>query len=343
MSKYTTEVRFICESNAGLTESEGFNNVDSIIEEACPAVFNFEFPIFDEEYRLPLEKKILRHYYTREICEETVGLWKLRLADRLNMIMPYYNELYKTTLWEYNPLWDVDYKRDHAGTSSGVSEENVTSSQEYTDNANNSRTGAASEEAERNNNYSGTRSEARENESNNNRQRANASSRDMKRADWDLYNDTPQGGIEGVQGFQSVYTEGTNPGAVETSSNLMLYLTSARKETHHEESADNGNENETIKNSGKENNIETSHSDNNEKGKNNRTYNERDNRVSNRSGSDNRVGKNNVTNTDHYIERVFGKMNTRTYASLIKEFRNNIINIDEMIIEELKDLFFGLW
>ena len=93
MSKYTTEVRFLCESEAGLINSEGFNSIATVLTEAAPKIFNFDFPIFDETYRTPLEVKILRHYYTREICEETVGLWKLRLQDKLNMIMPYYKRM----------------------------------------------------------------------------------------------------------------------------------------------------------------------------------------------------------------------------------------------------------
>ena len=79
MSKYTTEVRYICEVNADLDESKGFNNVDEIITEAAPKIFDFEFPIYDEAYRLPFEKMILRHFYMREIGLETVGLWKLKL------------------------------------------------------------------------------------------------------------------------------------------------------------------------------------------------------------------------------------------------------------------------
>ncbi len=113
MSKYTTELRFICESESGLTESKGFNSIQDILEEAAPKIFNFDFPIFDENYRLPLEIKILRHYYTREICEETVGLWKLRLQNKLNLIMPYYNQLYQSELYEFNPLYDTDLTTDY--------------------------------------------------------------------------------------------------------------------------------------------------------------------------------------------------------------------------------------
>lgn len=119
MSKYTTEVRFLCESAAGKTESKGFSSIAEILSVAAPRVFNFTFPIFDESYRLPLEIKILRHYYTREICEETVGLWKLRLQDKLNIIMPYYNKLYESELIKFNPLYDTDLTREHSVISQG--------------------------------------------------------------------------------------------------------------------------------------------------------------------------------------------------------------------------------
>lgn len=112
MSKYTTEVRYICESLYDGT-SHGFGDVETIIKRTAPRIFDFTYPIFDENYRLTLECKILRHYYTREISEETVGLWKLRLADKLNIIMPYYNKLYESELIQFNPLIDVDIKTAH--------------------------------------------------------------------------------------------------------------------------------------------------------------------------------------------------------------------------------------
>ena len=108
MSKYTTELRYICESLAGYDESQGFDEVDEILRKSAPLVFSFNYPIFDQAYRLPLEMKILRHFYTREISEETYGLWKLRLQAKMNEIMPYYNQLYRTETLEFNPLYDVD-------------------------------------------------------------------------------------------------------------------------------------------------------------------------------------------------------------------------------------------
>lgn len=124
MSKYTTEVRYICESYAGLKQSVGFDSVETVIAAAVPKVFNFSFPIFDEAYRSVLCAKILREFYTREISEETVGLWKLRLSQKLNNIMPYYNQLYRSELIEFNPLYDVDVTRTHSGNRNEESNTN---------------------------------------------------------------------------------------------------------------------------------------------------------------------------------------------------------------------------
>lgn len=123
MSKYTTEVRFICENSAGLCESEGTDNIDSILDKCWNKVFNFDFPIFDEKYRQVLCRKILKHYYTREIAHETVGRWKLALNAKLNEIMPYYNQLYKSELLEFNPFYDVNLtrSREGSGTSNRIS------------------------------------------------------------------------------------------------------------------------------------------------------------------------------------------------------------------------------
>lgn len=115
MSKYTTEVRFICETYAGMNESSGGNSVNDIISRARSKVFDFDFPIFDENYRSVLETKILKHFYTREIGYETVGLWKIKLDTKLNEIMPYYNKMYLSELFDVHPLYATNITREHKG------------------------------------------------------------------------------------------------------------------------------------------------------------------------------------------------------------------------------------
>lgn len=121
MSKYTTEVRFICESKSGLEISGGSNDVDNIIANSWNKIFTSKAPFFDEEYRSVLCQKILKHYYLREICCETVGIWTLWMNTRLEEIMPYYNKLYESAKIEFNPMQDVDltrkHKRDYEGNT----------------------------------------------------------------------------------------------------------------------------------------------------------------------------------------------------------------------------------
>lgn len=132
MSKYTTQVRFICEHMAGLGESTGFNDVSEVIDAAIPKIFDFDWPIYDETHRQELERKFLMHYYTREIGFETYGLWKLKLNTKLNEIMPYFNELYASVQYLKNPLDDVDYKRIIDGTENMRRDEDTESTQNIT-------------------------------------------------------------------------------------------------------------------------------------------------------------------------------------------------------------------
>lgn len=54
-----------------------------------------DYPIFDENYRDTLNNNILNHYYENEIGFETASLFRFYLNQKLNEIMPYYNELYR--------------------------------------------------------------------------------------------------------------------------------------------------------------------------------------------------------------------------------------------------------
>lgn len=149
MSKYTTEVRFICESKAGLSESAGCDNVDDVVSKSWNKIFTNKAVFFDEEYRSVLCQKILKHYYLREIGSETVGIWKLWMNTRLEEIMPFYNQLYKSALIEFNPLYDVDLKRTHnrkidsskqdTGTSQSVSSGEINVSETSSGSSNNTK------------------------------------------------------------------------------------------------------------------------------------------------------------------------------------------------------------
>lgn len=111
LSKYTTEVRFICETESGRSESVGFNNINQVLDLSWNKIFTTKCTFFNEEYRKHLCIKILKHYYTREISAETVGLWKLWMNRKLEEIMPYYNQLYESELIDFEPLDDTNMTR----------------------------------------------------------------------------------------------------------------------------------------------------------------------------------------------------------------------------------------
>lgn len=67
-----------------------------------------QYPIFNEEYRPILNGKIVDEYYNRELGMETLDDFKLALRRKMQQIMPYYNQLYESTLTEYGPLMTMD-------------------------------------------------------------------------------------------------------------------------------------------------------------------------------------------------------------------------------------------
>lgn len=291
MSKYTTELRFICENAAGVKESEGYNNIGTIIQKSIPSVFNFEFPIFDENYRNVICTKILKHYYTREISEETVGLWKLRLDTRLNEIMPYYNQLYKSELIEFNPLYDTNLttshnaQKDETTTRDEKDTENKTGSNEYTKTMADDAT-----------TINGTKTSATEN--------GTTTNTDTRK---DLYSDTPQGSLQNVEN--------------------ETYLTNARK------IADNNSETRANSSNG-ETSGSTSYKD---------SLTDTGDSSFKEDTSIARTGSVQLNTTDEYVNLVSGKSGGASYSKMLEEFRKTFLNIDVMVIDELNDLFFGLW
>lgn len=315
MSKYTTQVRFICESVSGHTDSVGFDDVDSVIEGAIPHIFDFDFPIFDENYREVIETKILRHYYTREIGLETYGLWKLKLQTKLNEIMPYYNKLYQSELYTYNPLYDVDMTTTNVGQRTG--ERTDLNSGEISDSR--SRANTIEENGttvdERKNAFDGTR-ESENSESNVNTSESTGSRDTQSR---DMYSDTPQGSLTGVD---------TN-----------AYLTNFRKilgddstnEVGHSTGVTSGTQKIT------DGNTETTQGSNVSSSKREETATD----TGSQTTSSSTVGKS--KNTEDYVMHVFGKSAGANYAKMIKDFRDNLLNIDMDIIRDLADLFMLIW
>jgi hypothetical protein len=66
------------------------------------------YELWDANYRGTLNGKIYDHYFLREIGAETLEIFQWNMRSRMNEIMPYYNELYKTKLNLIDPLRTID-------------------------------------------------------------------------------------------------------------------------------------------------------------------------------------------------------------------------------------------
>lgn len=69
--------------------------IDDKLDDTRQYIFDFDYPVLDNETKKRIEIAILKHYYYREIAFETVGMFKIKLNDRLNLIMSRYNALYE--------------------------------------------------------------------------------------------------------------------------------------------------------------------------------------------------------------------------------------------------------
>jgi hypothetical protein len=68
------------------------------------------YPIFDEAHRDALNQKILDRFWNREIGQETPSMFRLALRRKMNEIMPYYNQLYKSEQLKFDPFKTIGIK-----------------------------------------------------------------------------------------------------------------------------------------------------------------------------------------------------------------------------------------
>lgn len=277
MSKYTTQVRWIIEQAT-------YENQDLPISQrvalACSKIFNFDFPIWVEEYRVPLEKKILMHYFNKEIGFETVGLWKFYLEERMNLIMPYYNELYKTTVKKYDWLTDTNAHETYVGNKK--LQENA----KFDANGNVKSDMSGKTQDNGNDTFSGTGSSTTDGTKNQNTKT--------------LESDLPQANYANLD-YGTKLTEGE-----------QTETTHEQTDTTQQSTADRTNVTDTTQNA----NTDTTQQSTNDL----------------------------QSNTDDiYMRDRVGAFGSRSLTELLMQYRDSLINIDNMVIDELKDLFMMIY
>ena len=317
MSKYTTEVRFICESYAGLDESMDYDKVEEVIENSYQKIFKSDsIPMFKgetEAHRSGLLKKILLHYYTREIGYETVGLWKLKLNQKLMEIMPYYNQLYESELIQFDPMKNVNATKTHEGEYND--DEKVDNFRDTESHRGTHTTQESDTEEDTILRHSKTTTQGNDVRTNDVVSQGDS---------WTLFSDTPQGGLNGITEASGVQSVGNNS-----------YLTNATRvlTTPDEQSVTqtHGNIVETYNADGDRKDNVTGHAEVETNTREDITGNITDDNTKNTNG------------TDSYTDNDIGKIGTETYSEMLEKFRKTFLNIDMMVIKELEPLFIGLW
>ena len=302
MSVYTMELRVAMEALTGATEKEEYSGVDELISNERPLIFDFEYPIFDTSYKSILESKILKYYYFHEICDVPLARWKLMLDNKMNEIMPYYNQLYSSEKLTITPLINESRERSYTKDTSSTSEGSSTmqSSDTSTGHTETDETTSGNDEQTENTQGSGTRTGE------------TTSNREETRNGQALTSDTPQGTITDVD------DNGYLSGVQRTSESIADEQTV----TTSENTTDSSQSTRAGKTSG------TTHS-------------ETDTTITTgRSGTDSSTAT--INTLDDYLERTSGITGV-SQSQLLTEYRNTFLNIDQMVLRDLRPLFFLLY
>ena len=353
MSKYTTEVRYICEEAAGLDTSVGYNDVEQVVQTAYPKIFSPSLEFYNEETKARLLPKILLHYYQREIGFETVGLWKLKLNQKMREILPYYNQLYASEALEYDPLKNVDNRHTHTGLyEENTKVDNIRDTTNVRDTTNtetrNLKTtddSTSSFEHDDDTILRHTKTTThdddvvkRQNDSTSQLNDVNKHEIQTDGESWVLFSDTPQGGIKGVQ----------NGGGTSQSGTLSdnAYLTNATHTTEKPAATQDTMQHGTITNTyGNITNefgdiVEAYNKNGDKKDHVDRDGWDKYDNENKQTGTITDVG--NVTDvgkikddntrkndgTDSYTNNEFGKIGVMTYQEMQMRWRESFLNID---------------
>lgn len=277
MSKYTTELRYLIESNFDL-------GLD-------------DYPIFDESYRPLLNEKIINHYYFREIGMETAELFKRYLNQTMREIMPYYNQLYKSELLEFNPFYNVDKTVTADKNNNHVSDfiGNVTGKNQQT---------TASE----NNQINNSKQQIATSANSVGESVGNSTSTDKNK---NVASDTPQG-------FLSINSIDNNTYATTAEMSKAESINNSKATSNNSESGitDQTTADETKATANSESNATTE------------------------TDTANKTTSNDFEN---YVNHVVGKSEGETYSEMLIKFRETFLNIDMMIIDELKTCFMMIY
>lgn len=102
----SSSIGFLLAYYGGVDMYAGENSGFDLVEKYYSKIFDFDFPFYveNEKIRVEFEKYLCYTYFNESIGFETPDAWKFAFKQKMLEIIPYYKELYRTTLFEYEPL-----------------------------------------------------------------------------------------------------------------------------------------------------------------------------------------------------------------------------------------------
>ena len=298
-------------------------------------VFNFDYDFYtdDPNIKQAFETKFIDRYMFNEIGFETVSRFKHYLKERLNSIAPYYKQLYETELKskDIEFLLNKDLKetfiREIELEKNATNDTTMTTTNDTTSSSNESSNNSLTSNSIENNDTTGN-----ETKSDNLVSDFKESNLDNGNADLSL----KQGYLTNVNNKHDVTTSTSNNTLNENKENSTTSSITSEKENSSTGTVEESKENNTTSSLTSEKENTTTSSMQDEKTSNLSTK-LKSTGVNNTINNENE----NQTETTTLISR--GNIGVTSSAELLKQWREVLINIDNLIIEECRDLFMYIY
>ena len=267
-------------------------------------VFTFDYDFYgDEEEKQQFEKLFIQHYYFYEIGFETPERFKHQLKAKLDLIAPYYQQLYQTewsrvkTVDEMMTSKNLKETTEHKQSVTGEneSESQSSSTNKQSDTMNQSSTSSGTSETTSSETSKTTSSETSKTSSSG----TNTSSSSTNEKQSNLADGVAQASL--TVGYLTAVGESSNNSSGEATNNSSSTISS----------------------------TDTSDSSSSAQG------------TAEQSGKTTGSNKQELTETTTFTSE--GDIGIQTPAYAITEWRKVLININQMIIEECNDLFMKLY
>ena len=301
MAVYTMQLRTYIEK---FSQYEDNLSLEERIEIGREKLFDFDYPLFSENYRKQFETNIINEFYMREIGFETEGLFKRRLQHWLNVNMPYFNKLFESELMKYDPLSNSEMRVTHTKEN-----DKDQTDLRNTDQMSNTK-GTGQTDSEQIGNVDSTQN-SKSNSKQDTDRNTDRTGDSFKR---EIDSDTPQSRLR-------LSTE-DGSGVIEYASNINETKQNDKDKTKEDESVTGSTTADTTGNRKDRTDFHSTDETN----------------VDSIAEQEDRF-KSDVSEIEKFVQHRVGKIGVQSYAKLVQDYRNALLRVEIQIHEEMQQLF----